>query len=216
MVIYLQTKIRLIIIILIIIVVYGLSYYLSYLRYNDYDNVKLNMLEIENKDLKKELNDIKESLNITPNDDNYLITKVINRDIYSFYNEITINGGKDYILEGSPVISSEGLIGIVSKVENNKSIVKLLTGNYNISVKINDTYGNLNKGEITLLDKYATINIGDKVYTSGLTNIKEGIYIGDIKEISLNHDNTSQIAKINLLDNKNLNYVAVARLQWSI
>jgi len=213
MVIYLQTKIRLIIIILIIIVVYGLSYYLSYLRYNDYDNVKLNMLEIENKDLKKELNDIKESLNITPNDDNYLITKVINRDIYSFYNEITINGGKDYILEGSPVISSEGLIGIVSKVENNKSIVKLLTGNYNISVKINDTYGNLNKGEITLLDKYATINIGDKVYTSGLTNIKEGIYIGDIKEISLNHDNTSQIAKINLLDNKNLNYVAVARLQ---
>ena len=37
----------------------------------------------------------------------------------------------------------------------------------------------------------------------------EGIYIGEIEKIDSDNEELGQIAKIKLLDNKNLNYIAV-------
>ena len=216
MVIYLQTKnlFTTITIFLCLIIVYSASYYFTFLRFKDEDYTENNALLIENYNLKKEINNLEEALNLEKENESYIITKVINRNLYNFYNEITINTKNIDIKEGTPIINHEGLIGIVDKTEGDISHVKLLTGKYNISVKVNNTYGNLNNGIITLLDKYEEINIGDKVYTSGLTNIAENIYIGEIESVSLNKDETAKEATVKLIDNNNLNYVAIMRLRW--
>ena len=70
---------------------------------------------------------------------NYNLSKIIYRDIYDFYNEMLISKGeKDGIKKGDAVVTSEGLIGVVSKLEKNSSYVDLLYNkDLKISVKIN-------------------------------------------------------------------------------
>ena len=210
MVIYLkQQLLRVLFILLVLIIVYGGGYYLSYIRYNDFDIVELNGLRVSNENLKKELSDIQNSLGIHLTDHNIIITKTIRRNIYNFYNEIVLKKENDLIQSGDPVINGEGLIGIVDNITDDEVFVKLLTGDYNVSVKVNDSYGYLNNGMITMLDKYKEINIGDKVYTSGLTNVMGDILVGEIVNVVMNEDDTNKLAKIKLIDNSNLNYVGI-------
>ena len=130
--------------------------------------------------------------------------------MYSFYDELVINvGSKDNINIYDSVICNGSLVGIVTKVNDNTSNVKLISSNYNISVKIGNTYGNLNKGIVTMIDKYSDISAGDLVYTSGLDNILSDIYIGKVKDISLDEDGLSNKVIIEYEDNCNLNYVYV-------
>ncbi len=192
-------------ILIVLTTILGSGYFISYFKYNDYDLIELESLKEQNKLLEDKLSAFNELYN-----DNYIIGKVIIRNIHDFYNEIVINLGTDNLVqEGDAVLNNEGLIGVVYKVDKNKSFVKLLSGDYNVSVKVKDTYGNLNKGKISLLDKYSNLNIGDKVYTSGYSEMPEGIYIGEIEKIDSDNEELGQIAKIKLLDNKNLNYIAV-------
>ena len=53
--------------------------------------------------------------------------------------------------------------------------------------------------------------VGDKVYTSGLTEIVGDIFVGEIEEVLMNEDGTAKMAKVNLLDNGYLNYVGVVK-----
>ena len=110
----------------------------------------------------------------------YINTYVIYKDIYNYINEITIRGGKDLKLDSNPVIYNNTLIGIVERVNKNSSIVKLITNkNSKISVKINEEIGLLeyknNKLVVSNISNYGNITMGDKIYTSGLGNIKENI-----------------------------------------
>ena len=209
MVIYLYKK-RVVILkinsyILLFIFLYGLAYFSSYIKYKDRYYVELDGLRLENQLLKKELNELSNT-----NYEEGIIAKVILRDMYSFYDELVINvGSKDNINIYDSVICNGSLVGIVTKVNDNTSNVKLISSNYNISVKIGNTYGNLNKGIITMVDKYSDISIGDLVYTSGLDNILSDIYIGKVKDISLDEDGLSNKVIIEYEDNCNLNYVYV-------
>ncbi len=182
------------------------GYYLSYLRYNDKELIDYEALKIENDELRALKN-----LDYLQNIENtYLVGRVITRDIHDFYHEVIINLGQDDgIKEGSAVINSEGLIGITYKVMEHKTIVKLLTSDYNISVKINDTYGNLNNGTISLLDKYNTLNEGDEVYTSNYGGLPNDIYIGKVTKILPDSEKLGCLAQIDLVDNRHLNYIAV-------
>ena len=209
MVIYLYKKrvviLKIISFILLFIFLYGLAYFSSYIKYKDRYYVELDGLRLENHLLKKELNDL-----VNINFDEGVIAKVILRNMYSFYDELVINvGSKDNINIYDSVIYNGSLVGIVVKVNDNTSNVKLISSNYNISVKIGNTYGNLNKGIITMVDKYSDISIGDLVYTSGLDNILNDIYIGKVKDISLDEDGLSNKVIIEYEDNSNLNYVYV-------
>jgi hypothetical protein len=107
------------------------------------------------------------------------------------------------------VLNYNGLVGIVTKVEKNKCNVKLLTTDFNISVRINDTYGNLNDGIITMIDKYSDINIGDNIYTSGLDDVPGDIYVGEVLSVSLDKDELGKEVKAKLVDNNYLNYVYI-------
>lgn len=209
MVIYLYKKrvviLKIISFILLFIFLYGLSYFSSYIKYKDRYYVELDGLRLENQLLKKELNELSNT-----NYEEGIIAKVILRDMYSFYDELVINvGSNDNINIYDSVICNGSLVGIVTKVNDKTSNVKLISSNYNISVKIGNTYGNLNKGIVTMIDKYSDISVGDLVYTSGLDNILSDIYIGKVKDVSLDEDGLSNKVIIEYEDNCNLNYVYV-------
>jgi len=213
MVIYLQRKneliIKITITLFLILCICGSSYLWNRLRVNNKDIVELEALKIENQKLKTEIEEYNKFKEIN---EEYIIGKVIIRNLHDFYNEIVIDlGSNQEINVGDAVLNEFGLIGIIYKTEENKSFARLISSNYNISVKINETYGNLNKGQITLLDKYSEIKVGDKVYTSGYSETPDGIYIGEIEEIKNDEVNLGQIAKIKLIDVTNLNYVSIIR-----
>ena len=209
MVIYLLKKrevlIKILIFIILFLFVYGLSYFISYIKYDNRKYLDSSYLVLENQLLKKELH----SIGTTKYKD-AILAKVIIRDIYSFYDEVIINvGSNDNVIEGDAVINEDGLVGIVYKVDKNRCYVKLLSSNYNISVKVDDTYGNLNKGIITMLDKYSKINKGDLVYTSGLDNVLGNIYIGKVSDVTYDKEGLGKEVKLEYNDNTYLNYVYV-------
>lgn len=184
---------------------YCLSYFSSYIKYKDRYYVELDGLRLENQLLKKELLELADNRY-----DDGIIAKVVFRDMYSFYDELVINVGiEDNVNLYDSVICNGSLVGVVNKVNKDSSNVKLISSNYNVSVKVGDTYGNLNKGIITMIDKYSDISIGDLVYTSGLDNTLGNIYIGKVKDISLDEEGLSNKVIIEYDDNSNLNYVYV-------
>ena len=204
--------VNILITILILVGVYYGSFYATELRYNDKKITEYETLKTENKRLKKQIKELKKELNINIEGYDYIISKVIIRDIHEFYKEIVIDKGKkDGLKKGQAILNNEGMIGIIDKVEKNQSVVKLLSSDYNVSVSINDTYGNLSSGKVTLLDKYSEIKEGDKVYTSGLATIPKGLYIGKVSNIKNDSQNIGKEASVNLINNTNLNYVVVIK-----
>lgn len=166
----------------------------------------------------QEYNNLSKLLEIKNYDYNIIYTKVLTRNIYDFFNKITIfKGAKDNLEVGDVVINELGLIGLISKVDENTSEVVILTNsNTNLSVKINDSFGILTAKDNTLLVKNIKLNkeieVGASVYTSGLTQIPEGILIGTVK--SVNKDNLELEYLIEItpsVDFYNLNYMGVIK-----
>ena len=130
---------------------------------------------------------------------NYEITGVGRTSYTNFFNTIDIYKGiKSGIKKDNPVISSEGLIGFVSKVSDNVSEVKLITGiseKNMLSVFINTGEGNIS-GLLNSYDKktglFKVINVssknnvknGDIVYLSGYNNeLYKGIFLGRVEKV---------------------------------
>ncbi len=147
----------------------------------------------------------------------YLNTYIIYKDIYNYLNEITIRGGKDQNLNKNPVIYDNTLIGIIDKVNKNTSTIKLLTNKSSkISVKINDEVGLLeyknNELIVSNISSKANIKIGDIIYTSGLGNIHDNIYIGLVKEITTDRKNIEYIIKVDYqIKIKDIDYVTILK-----
>lgn len=155
--------------------------------------------------LKEELDNIKKINDIKINDDLDLkVSRVKYRDVYEYTNTITIfKGFKNGVFKGDVVINNEGLIGVVTKTYDYYSIVTLITNkDSNISVKINDAIGILkvinNNLVVTNINNYELINKEDKIYTSGLGNLPENIYIGIVEEVFLNETEIEKFASVNI------------------
>ncbi len=121
-------------------------------------------------------------------------SRLITRDIYAFYEEITIGkGSSDGLSNQDLVVSEDGVIGLLNKVSTNSSTVMLLTNSsISLSVKINGAYGILSSTDNTIVVQNIKLNqdiaVGDAVYTSGLTSIPGDMlvgYVSDIKTDSL-------------------------------
>lgn len=199
---------KIIIFILLFIFIYGIGYLVSYLRFDDKKLIETRILMTENETLKKELEDIRGIDEVVDSQ----IGKVFIRNMYDFYDEVVIKVKGDVEL-GSAVINEEGLVGVIYKIENNLAYTKLLSSDYNVSVRVGDTYGNLSNGSITLLDKYSEINEGDLVYTSGLNEIPKDIYVGVITKVTMDSDNLGKKVDVKLIDNNYLNYVGVIKVK---
>ncbi len=172
-------------------------------------------------ELLKENIELKNLLNLKNDYYNMVTCNVIKRDI-DWFNTITINKGKkDNIDINMAVIDSIGLIGRISEVGEDYSIVELISNNNSkISVSINDIYGILDSYDkdnsvliVKNVNKNNNIEIGNKVYTNGIGGIyPAGIYIGDVIDIISDKEDLSKILKVSVSNNfNNIRYVNVIR-----
>lgn len=169
----------------------------------DTKNIELNY----DKYLKDELNNIKKINNIEFNDDLDLqVSRVKYRNVYEYSDTLTIyKGFKNNVFVNDVVLNNDGLIGIVTKTYDYYSIVTLITNkNSNISVKINDAIGILktinNTLVVTNINNYEKVNVDDEIYTSGLGNLPDNIYIGKVKSINLNNTEIEKVVEVNIKD----------------
>lgn len=157
------------------------------------------------KHLKEELDNIKK-INDIEFDDNLdiIVSRVKYRDVYEYSNTLTIfKGTKNNVNVGDAVLTNNGLVGIISKTYDYYSVVSLITNKKsNISVKINDAVGVLklenSKLVVTSINNYKNISIGDEIYTSGLGNLPDNIYVGKVKSVSLNDTEIEKVIEVDI------------------
>ena len=191
---------------------------------------RIDSLMTENIELRKQLETMKEELEIdyTINDYEYLNATVISRNISYWYNTITIDKGTYNGVEiDMVVVNSDGLIGKVVSTTTFTSDVKLLTTsdtNNKISVAISSNnkkiYGlikdynyNTNSLEVEGISNTESVSIGDLVYTSGLGGVfPSGILIGKVSEITTDEYDLAKIINVSpIADFDDINYVAILK-----
>lgn len=191
---------------------------------------RIDSLTAENAELRKQLETMKEELDIdyTINDYEYLNATVISRNISYWYNTITIDKGTYNGVEvDMVVVNSDGLIGKVVSTTTFTSDVKLLTTsdtNNKISVAISSNnkklYGlihdynyNNNYLEVEGISNTESVSIGDLVYTSGLGGVfPSGILIGKVSEITTDEYDLAKIINVSpIADFDDINYVAILK-----
>lgn len=197
--------------------------------YKDIDILKSDeLLSAENESLKGEIKELKELMNLQNIHSDYsnIYATVIYRNVGYWYDNLTINKGRDDGVKSNMlVISSSGLVGITKNVTKYSSDVLLLTSineNSKISVGImydNDiVYGLINgydhkKGELIVDNIVADIEYKENinVVTSGLTStFKEGILIGEVSAVENDKYDLSKIVRVKCSANfSNIRYVSV-------
>lgn len=191
---------------------------------------KIESIEAENIELKKELKDMKKELKVdyALSDYDYLNATVVGRNAATWYNNLTIDkGSNNGIKEGMVVINSTGVIGKIVNVSSFSSDVKLITStdsNNRISVTLvsgeKHLTGIINKYdyksgflEVEGISNTDTVSIGDLVYTSGLGGVfPSGVLIGKVSEITTDvYDLSKIINVVPAADFSDINYVTVLK-----
>ena len=191
---------------------------------------RIESIETENIELRRQLEELKEELNIenTLADYEYLNATVVSRNVGFWYNSLTIDKGTyNGVEKDMVVINSKGLIGRVIRTSTFTSDIRLITTsdtNNKISVHIsngdNDLYGLINNYnysdnllEVEGISNTKDVNIGDYVYTSGLGGVfPSGILIGTVSEISTDSYDLAKIIKVApSADFTDINYVSVLK-----
>ena len=165
---------------------------------------------------KEEYTEMQSLLNIPESDYEVTYGKIILRDIYEFYDEITINVGTSSGIKVQDLVINElGVIGVIKEAHKNSSVVELLTNkDMELSVRVGSSYGILSSKDEKIIIKNIklneTIKEGDTVYTSGLTSIPKDIKIGTIKSISKDNLELEYILEVESLSRlEDINYVAI-------
>ena len=175
---------------------------------------KADMYYAQIKELQKEVNDLKKTLDLNATLSEYttINATVVNRNIGYWYNSLTVDkGSKNGVKKGDAVVTNEGLIGKIVDVSNFSSSIKLLTSDEisnKISVKVedngNDYYGlligyNRKKKvyEIEGIADYKHIKKGDMVTTTGLTDyFPSGLLVGKVSKIVKDEYDLSSIVEV--------------------
>lgn len=225
------------------IVVYPFDYVKNKISdYNELKNVKKDndiletsmdrilSIETENIELRRQLEALKDELDIdySLTDYEYLNASVISRNVGYWYNKITIDKGSyNGVEKDMVVITSKGLIGrvintttftsdvklITTSDTNNKISVHISNGDTNLYGLINGYNYNDNVLELEGISNTKDVNIGDKVYTSGLGGIfPSGILIGTVSEITTDSYDLAKVIKVKpSADFSDINYVSILK-----
>ena len=191
---------------------------------------RIDSIEAENIELRRQLETLKEELNInyTLSDYEYLNATVVSRNVGYWHNKITINKGTyNGVEKDMVVISSKGLIGKVIKTStftsdgrlittsdtSNKISVHISNGDNNLYGLINSYDYNKNVLELEGISNTKDVNIGDYVYTSGLGGVfPTGILIGIVEEITTDSYDLAKIIKVKpSADFNDINYVSILK-----
>lgn len=183
----------------------------------DFNYLKENELEYYKNEYQKLIKDYDLDFEL---ENKYIYSKIIYRNIYDFYETLVIlKGEKDGVKKGDAVVSKDGFIGVVDKVDKNSSYVNLLYNkDLKVSVKVGQNYGMLESKNkkliINNITKDAEIFEGDTVYTSGLTDIVGNLKIGTVKKISSTKDGLEKEIEVKeISDSKELDYVLIVSLR---
>lgn len=182
------------------------------------ESISNNYCTIENNNIAKEYEELLNLVNINKENSKLIYSKIIKREIFEFYDKITITkGSNDNIKKGDIVINEYGIIGVINKVYNHSSEVSLITNNdISISVKVGESFGMLYSKDHKLIIKNmkidGTIKEGDEVITSGLTSIPEGIKIGKVKNIKKDELELEYILDIEGISLQNIKFVGVVSI----
>ena len=162
-------------------------------------------LAAENDELKKLLNYKRESqLTLLP-------AKVINKGITSNMSTITIDiGSKHGVTHNSPILTPKGVIGKTVAVGDYSSIVQIISDvNFRLSVQIVPSeargilrwvYGDL--CEIREVQKNSEIKIGDRVLTSGFSDIfPKNLPVGVVTGIREERGSFQKIVSVRFAEN---------------
>lgn len=196
---------------------------------NEKENIeeKYKILKNDLKEKNKEINELKNELNIEPfNDYDVIHANIINRNVGLWYQTLTLDKGlSDNIKENLAVINSSGLIGKTIKVTKHTSTVKLLTSAnemFQVGVLINNdgdnVFGILSSYKDGLfiirgLSYNKEIKKDSPVTTSGLdNNFIEGIKIGNVVDVKKDNFDLEQIVYVKpSVDFNSINYVSIMR-----
>ena len=195
---------------------------------------RIDSIEAENIELRRQLEKMKEELNIdyTLSDYEYLNATVVSRNVGYWYNTITIDKGSyNGVEKDMVVINAKGLIGRVIRVTtfssdvrlittsdtNNKISVHLTNGDYDLYGLINNYDYDDNYLEVEGISNTKDVNVGDFVYTSGLGGVfPSGILIGSVTEISTDSYDLAKIIKVTpSADFTDINYVSILKRKSS-
>ncbi len=169
----------------------------------------------------------------------YMTARIVSNSIARDRNYITLNRGIAHgVTENMAVISPDGMmIGYVIGCSERYSVVMpMLNIDFRTSGKIvgDDRFGSISWGggsphrmNMSELSKYAEIDIGDEVVSSGLSHyFPEGVKIGYVESYSLNDTQTAydvvirlaaDITKIsNVILIENLDYGEASHLENSV
>ena len=154
----------------------------------------------------------------------YIPAKVIGVSTNKQHNYLTINKGiRDSIKVDMGVIAANGVVGIVSAVgEKYSLVVPIIHTKISISsrLKSNNQIGGTSWNgrdyrfvELTEMARHVTVNTGDTVVTSGLTDVfPEGIIVGEVYETTLGQGDNYHQTKVKLSTNyKAIKYVQIIR-----
>lgn len=169
---------------------------------------QLDTITYENKILQQEKYELESLRKLYELDEKYasypkVAARVISKDSNNWYNQFCIDKGSDNgISVNMNVIAGSGLVGIVTKVGPNWSMVRTIIDDKSnvtgMSLKTSDgcnIKGNLeliDQGlvEIELVDKDAKIKEGDEIVTSHTSDrYLQGILIGYVNSISVDSSN---------------------------
>ena len=186
----------------------------------------LNLVEAENHNLRKEIEQYKKELELKESltDKKIVSASIIKRSTTYWYNTITINKGtKDGIENGNAVINSDGVIGKVIKANANSSDVKLLTSKKSndyvsamFTYEDNVYYGLIDNYNVKTNELHLKNVIGDfkdnivglNVVTSGLSDsFSSGLLIGKITK--LDKDNYGISNDIYISPSSNFNDITI-------
>ena len=153
----------------------------------------------------------------------YTSAKIINNDFHKNNNFITLNRGiKDSVSVDMAVISSKGIVGIITNVSNNyASAISVLNSQFKVNARLKNAeyFGTLSwdgksNKEALLNDipRQAILNVGDTVVTGGRSAIfPEGILIGRISDITYQNNRYEQINVALFNDITNLSNVYIIK-----
>ncbi|MCG1008851.1 rod shape-determining protein MreC [Salinicoccus sp. ID82-1] len=168
--------------------------------------------------LEAENEELREALDISSRQSYESINaRVISRSHDQWLNSFTIDKGEtDGLTTGMAVMTPEGLIGTVTRVNGGTSYVEMLTTSVsqnNLSVEVmhdgTPIYGNVQKYDkernllvVENIKNRSGLSPGDEVFTSGLVgNYPEGLLIGTVVEVENDEYGLSQNAYVQLKSN---------------
>jgi rod shape-determining protein MreC len=152
----------------------------------------------------------------------YIPALVVDMTTHSPHNHLTLNKGRrDGVMPGMGVICSEGLVGIVSTVnERFALVVPVIHTKTRISCRVLPaeytcftSWDGVGTHYVDLVDvaRHVTVNVGDTVVTSGMAGIfGERIPVGVIEKAELaDHDSYYRIRIRLATDFRKLRYVQI-------